>query len=354
MTRSRFFQGSLLISLFCLGVACTQLTPSKTEKAEITAELSQDTAMHLLRSTVRINTDSATGTGVIICSQRRSTPLDPRYYSYILTCAHVVEDTINNPTIETFYYLDNNTIVAHATFSADIIAIDTSLDVAVLQVLSPKSLQDHIQILPTENFYDHRLFGPVYVAGCGLGLEPFITCGNISSFKVDHQVGEQMALDALRMTAATIYGNSGGGVYNSQGLLMGLAQSIELIHGVYPYEHAAYAIPIWSIALFLQENHSGFTIGVDTNTVDESMAYHNRKLRRSEVEAQEQDFRKALLDALEKLNNISPVNSISINISPIISNIATIDSAVPTTPTTPAKPEKSELPKHESPERRID
>ena len=355
MRRSRFFQFILVAGLFCLGAACTQLDTkeNKTPQVKFNPELSPETAMHLLQSTVRVTVGGTTGTGVIVYSKRRSLNLDPRYYSYVLTCAHVVEDANEAfpPFIETFYYLDDNAIVARASFKAEIVAIDAKLDVAVLQIMSPKPLQDCVEILPPGSFFNHRLNDSVYVVGCGLGNEPFITSGNISSFQVNHDVGALLNLDALKMTAATIYGNSGGGVYNHQGLLMGLAQSIDLTHGT-PYEHSAYAVPIWSIALFLRENRLGFTVGIDSTNIDEFMAYRARKTQITDHETQEQDFRKSLLDALEKLSNISPVNSITINVSPIISNTNPSISPI-TSPIAPsvAPESKPEAPKEEAPKK---
>jgi len=305
----------LVILFLVLGGACAQFerVPSSIDSNH----LSQETAMHLLQSTVRVSVENPfgcwTGSGVIVYSHLRSLSLDPRSYSYVLTCAHVIHDA-TRAEVESFYYLENSTIVSTAKFSAEVVAINREIDVAVLQITTPRPLQATARPLPSSQYYQHQIYTPVYVIGCALGNQPSITNGNISSLEVNHNVDGRMMHQHLKITSATIYGNSGGGVFNQAGQLMGLTESIDVTRGS-PVPHSAYAVPMWQIALFLKEEGLGFLVGEpgDPDTFFQIAA--NRKQNNQRL-ADEQQFRKSFLDALDKLNNISPVVSVTVIVGP--------------------------------------
>lgn len=310
------FKPVLIALLICLGTSCTNF--SERQKSD---NLDHKTALHLLHSTVRITTGNflegiITGTGVVVYSGRRPDNIDPRYYTYILTCAHVVDNADFSITVERFHYLDGSTIIATSSYDGSVVILNKEQDFAVIQVMSSKPFSDSVSIIKLDSFYNLPIYLPIYAVGCGLGKQPYITNGNISSFCEEDRTSDF----SLQLTAATIFGNSGGGIFDSNGQLLGLVQAISMVNSQVPYPHIARAIPIWNIALFLTEKKLGFIVGVDNSNIDEF--YRNANLIKSQ---QKQDsetlqFKKDLLDALRKLtapitSNVAPNNS-SVIISP--------------------------------------
>lgn len=291
----------------------------KTREIGPPAELTSGNAIHLLKSTVRITYEeeislpnmgvigkrTGTGSGVILYSgQRKTTSYDPRFYTYILTCAHVV-DSYQTVTIETFHYFDNNVIVATSRYTGQVIAKDEIKDMAIVEVLSAKKIEESAILLPPTQYYTRNIYESAYVVGCGLAKPPYITNGNICNLESDDE--------QLQITSATIFGNSGGGVFSASGQLLGIVRAISSAHGC-PYPHAAFAVPIWTISLFLIDNHLGFILDsksdLDQSLIDRKEAGVKQEILKTEKEKEEaeKEFRKQLLEAL-KSNTTSPINS---------------------------------------------
>jgi len=317
----------LILFLICVGCSSAEFT---SQNESISQTLSPKTAIHLLKATVRVtggNTIVGTniGTGVVVYSQRRATNVDPRYYTYILTCAHVVNRYKNLPlSIECFQYADSTSITSIASYSGEVVAVDRKRDIAVIQIISAKPFPEVVAILSPSNFYNHPIYQAAYVIGCGLGQRPFITNGNISSYLEEKDPDAHVTVDfAFQVTAPTIYGNSGGGVYDAEGHLMGLIQTISLVDTGIPCSHIAHANPIWNIALFLMENRLGFIIGLNDSNIDEFFRFKNNLMLYEKKEQEDRDFRKDLLEALQKLvpvapitSDIAPINSITMPLMP--------------------------------------
>lgn len=315
------FRYLLVLSLICLG-ACSEFSnqpKNDVADAPIASNLSSETAGHLLRSTVRISVGSTTGTGVVLYSKHQPNSLDPRYYTYILTCAHVVAGaSFFNPIIvENFHYLNGATIVAVTNYRAEIVAISREIDTAVIQVLSSMPLNDHVTIFPPNNFYSSKVYLPIYVVGCGLGKQPYITNGNVSSYWAEKNPDNHVTVDfPLQLSAPTIFGNSGGGVYDANGRLMGIIQTIAMVDASVAYPHISNAVPIWNIVLFLQEHKLDFIVGLGESNVEIFNNYRNTQQRFLNKRAEEQEFMQNLLEAIQKLAPVAPVTSVA----PIVSS----------------------------------
>ena len=142
---------------------------------------------------------SGAGSGVIISED-----------GYILTCAHVVNGA-SNITVQ----LSDDT-----EYTASIVGLDTSTDVAVLKIdatgLSAATLGDS----------DTLAVGELAVAvGNPLGtLSGTVTNGIISAVNRSVEV-ESNEMSLIQTDAAISPGNSGGGLFNGQGELIGIVNA---------------------------------------------------------------------------------------------------------------------------------
>ncbi len=149
---------------------------------------------------------SGAGSGVIYSSD-----------GYIITCAHVVEsaDTITVTTADGTEY------------DATLVGLDESNDIAVIKIdadnLTPATLGDSDTILAGETVYA--------VGNPGGTLSGTITEGIISAVSrtitvaLDDYGTNTITLNVIQTSAAVSPGNSGGGLFDSSGCLIGIVNA---------------------------------------------------------------------------------------------------------------------------------
>jgi hypothetical protein len=217
----------------------------------------QDEYEQMLYPTVRINTPSGTGSGVIFetTDSHRLTQI------FILTACHVV-DKENIVKIELY----NSTII-----TGTVVITDTVKDLALIkpQINTRPNQPDRLPARPlsgwglagdrkvgqadfTDKIYTARLadknyipylFSPVWAVGCSLGLPPRPSYGHLCAFAVNN----------WEISAPVLPGNSGGPVYDARTFeVIGIAVWVK----VYQYQlitTMAGIVPIGEIYEFL--NH---------------------------------------------------------------------------------------------------
>ena len=176
--------------------------------------------------------ESGAGSGVIISDD-----------GYILTCAHVV-DGASNVTVT----------VGDTDYTATVVGSDTASDVAVLKIdaegLTPAVVGDSDALAVGES---------VMAVGNPLGnLSGTVTNGIISALNRDVSIqsnnGSVLNLTLIQTNASISPGNSGGGLFNMAGELVGIVNAKSEDSGA---EGLGFAIPIntaIAIAQDLQEN----------------------------------------------------------------------------------------------------
>ena len=176
--------------------------------------------------------ESGAGSGVIISDD-----------GYILTCAHVV-DGASNVTVT----------VGDTDYTATVVGSDTASDVAVLKIdaegLTPAVVGDSDALAVGEQ---------VVAVGNPLGnLSGTVTDGIISALNRDVSIqsndGSVLNLTLIQTNASISPGNSGGGLFNMAGELVGIVNAKSEDSGA---EGLGFAIPIntaIAIAQDLQEN----------------------------------------------------------------------------------------------------
>ena len=172
--------------------------------------------------------ESGAGSGVIISDD-----------GYILTCAHVV-DGADNVTVQ----------VGDESYTAAIIGSDSASDVAVLKIeaegLTPAVVGDSNALAVGEE---------VVAVGNPLGnLSGTVTNGIVSALNRDVSIesndGSVLHLSLIQTNASISPGNSGGGLFNMAGELIGIVNAKSDASGA---EGLGFAIPINSAIAIAQD-----------------------------------------------------------------------------------------------------
>ena len=152
-------------------------------------------------------------------------------YTYIITCAHVINESNVTYGIQT---LDNR------TFTAELVATDTRTDIGVLKVKAND--------LPAAEFGDStslKVGETVYAIGNPGGSEYFgsMTDGIVSA--IDRSVSSTYNITCIQHNAAINPGNSGGALVNAAGQVIGINSSKI---AATDYEGMGFAIPMSTVS----------------------------------------------------------------------------------------------------------
>lgn len=160
---------------------------------------------------------SGSGSGVIISDD-----------GYILTCHHVVEDALSITV----------TLNSGDRYEATLVGSDENSDLAVIKIDSEETL-----LYAKQGRSSDLVVGEWVVAiGNPLGtLGGTVTDGIISATERNIQTSDGTVMTLLQTNAAINSGNSGGGLFNLDGELIGVVNAKYAAEGV---EGLAFAIPI--------------------------------------------------------------------------------------------------------------
>ena len=219
------------------GIAGGQTTLNKMTYSmlgNISSKIHKPDFDKLIDGTVVIYHEGATAAGVCIDRDEN--------YTYVLTVNHIVNrpkrprglrliapesnmgNIVNLETINRFLRSNTNEIdsvkypnvkiVLHNydSFVAEVIKIDSYYDLALLRI-SQNIMTNTLKI----SEMDTNVGDDVYVCGHPLGVHYNITAGIVSNLHDDNL----MVVDA-----SITFGNSGGGVYNQYGELIGICSSV--------------------------------------------------------------------------------------------------------------------------------
>lgn len=162
-------------------------------------------------------TGTGSGSGVVISAD-----------GYILTCHHVIEDATEIKV----------TLNSGKKYEATLVGSDADSDLAVIKIEPTEKLTYAEQGCSAD-----LLVGEQVVAiGNPLGkLGGTVTDGIISATERNVQVSDGLTMTLLQTNAAINSGNSGGGLFNLDGKLIGVVNAKYAAEGV---EGLAFAIPI--------------------------------------------------------------------------------------------------------------
>jgi len=175
---------------------------------------------------VRIKAEKSGGSGSIIYSE--PDPDNPEeYQTFVITCAHVVDDCIEQkeewdsllkkkrtkeflkqPTVEIFDYVHLSNVNSSNAHRADIVAYDKEYDVAILKLASPKRVEHVATFVPRNKIKDIKVNTPTVTCGCSLLHDPFANEGKVTY--LDEIIDNKLY---WMNNGNSIFGNSGGAVF---------------------------------------------------------------------------------------------------------------------------------------------
>lgn len=311
------------LSAFAVLVASDLMMLSISEKPPIVKEvvkesikeihlydngLSRETALRLIRATVRVRSrlrDGSGGTGFILWSDRRSDE-DKRYYSFVMTCSHVIQKK-PSVIVEKFNYLEDKVVNSSEEYISKVVLDDEGNDIALIQIVTDKPFNNTVELLTQKEYETMALYDPCFAVGCGAMQRPFITSGNVSDFNWTHY--PTFTDDHIEFTAPVTFGNSGGGLFTKDGKVLGLVRLMIGSQGG-PYNHGGVAVPAWRLLVWSILNNYGFIVKAQ----DGSSLEHTLKI-------QENNEKAAIKEAQEKAESLRKEKAASKKAEDILKNI---------------------------------
>jgi len=227
---------------------------------------------------VRVTTDRGGGSGTIIYSKEFELG---KFSTYILTNYHVIADAIsiteewnsdlakNIPVerrsvvyVEQFKYRDISIPVGTMRIEADIKIYNKQGDMALLRLRYDESVGTVAKIPKIGEENKYRVLDEAVAVGCSLLFPPLPTVGKISrmDFLVD-------SLPYHMSSAQIIYGNSGGAMFQGDGMLIGIPSMIAVTGwmGMVPITHMGLFIPIDRVYKWMEEERYNFIYDLSVN-----------------------------------------------------------------------------------------
>ncbi len=239
------------------------------------------------RSAVALETDGGSGSGVIIDIElinEKGESIDSENTIYVLTCHHMISDkgnvTVFFPDADCGYENDSYTfsgvvggsIKDNSSNAVKLVGGDLNSDIALLSVDLGKLPKSGEALSSTEiaeikaakvkvagSNYNYKKGEEVFSIGNPTGSLPgTVSCGKISYLERVTSVSEIGNMSLLQIDVTSNPGNSGGGLYNLYGELIGITNA-----GNTSYQNMNFAIPIKlssdeSTEQVLKTNNHGF------------------------------------------------------------------------------------------------
>lgn len=225
-----------------------------------------------LHASVRVNAKSEVGSGIVIFNGRRGSRA--RLETYILTAFHVIKDNLatksspEQPIDIDFYKNGQKSQSARARIVETEIQQDLALLRVTTEIIATPALLAQAQTIQATN-----MFSKVLTIGCPLGYSPMPTHGEITS--TTKTFDDQ---DFWMINAPTIFGNSGGGVFDEKsgallGVLIRIAAYKNVIDVAVP--HLGIVTPLDEVKAWLKKTNCAFIF--DTNKVPSAVLDASRK-----------------------------------------------------------------------------
>lgn len=227
-----------------------------------------DAVKKVERSAVALETDGGSGSGVIIDIElinEKGESIDDENTLYILTCHHMISDkgnvTVFFPDADCGYENDSyafagvvgGNIKDNSSNAVKLIGGDLNSDIALLSVdlnklpksgkaLSEEEISDikTAKVKVANSNYKYKKGEEVFSIGNPTGSLPgTVSCGKISYLERVTSVSDIGSMSLLQIDVTSNPGNSGGGLYNLYGELIGITNA-----GNTSYQNMNFAIPL--------------------------------------------------------------------------------------------------------------
>ena len=146
----------------------------------------------------------------------------------IVTNYHVVEGTLKEGTTEMLKSAEVYVTFAGSEneFSAKVVGVNSSYDLALLELENSQNLPKDIIPIPIANSDEIQVGQKVIAIGNPFGLESTVTTGIVSAVGRDVPSVGRLNVPMVQTDAAINPGNSGGPLLNSSGKLIGINTAI--------------------------------------------------------------------------------------------------------------------------------
>ena len=169
--------------------------------------------------------------------------------AYIITNYHVIYDSYNNKYCENINIYLYNRVLEDDLISATVVGASKNNDIAVIKATSDVFLEDTVQTVKV-NTEDPVAGQATFAVGCPTLYTFSVTSGIVSVESEYITTDSSENVRVYRTDAALNSGNSGGGMFNEYGELMGIsdAKSADTTD-----DNICYAIPA-SLAIAVADN----------------------------------------------------------------------------------------------------
>ena len=227
--------------------------------ARLRKDASRDAALldrSILRPSVQVVGRGGVGGGTVIRSEAES---DGVYGTYIVTAFHVLQKVSeHDPSgprkpVQVKIYADGGDT---ETIDSDLLIHDERRDLALLKLRATKHYPIAARLAARERIRETSVFTPIYAVGCPLGHDPLPSFGEITTLRKEVN-GERFWM----MSAPTIFGNSGGGVFHRETLeMIGVSAMICTFDNPVstPVPHLGILVPLDSVYDWLRDNKFAF------------------------------------------------------------------------------------------------
>ena len=226
---------------------------------------------------------SGGGSGTVVYSRVDGYDSGKEMYStYVLTNYHVISSAIRITEewdsklkknkdierrsivyVEIFKYKDLSTPVGTMKIEADIVIYNKTGDMALLKLRFDEEVKFVATLPEKDNAKFYYVMDESIASGCSLGEPPLVSVGVVS------RLG--LKLDSLpydMSTAQIIFGNSGGAMFSSAGVFMGIPSRVAMAGWGSPITHMGTFIPVHRVYDWLGEEFYDFLYDKTLNETD--------------------------------------------------------------------------------------
>lgn len=211
---------------------------------DVSPEVARDALRRdLILPAVQIRCGGDIGAGVLVYSRPGA---NGAYETYLLTAHHVVSDMIGR--VDSAELRDSVDVRIldpgsdkYRDYPARIVTYSEEHDLALLRLDSDQPFEHIARLAGHEKLKDIRCFEPIYTVGCPLGHDPMPSRGEITCRNKEVR-GELLWI----VSAPTIFGNSGGGVFLEEGHeLVGICSMVCVYQNLIPVpvSHMGVVVP---------------------------------------------------------------------------------------------------------------
>ncbi|MBI4563903.1 MAG: trypsin-like peptidase domain-containing protein [Planctomycetes bacterium] len=213
----------------------------------------------ILQPSVQVSIQGSVGGGTIIHSHPEKSGA---YGTYVITAFHVVQKALDpdgageempHPVLVRVYGAEDS---PDETVDSDLLLYDERKDLALLKLRSRKPYPLSARLASRDHIRAARVFTPIYTVGCPLGHDPLPSFGEITTHHKEVN-GERFWM----MSAPTIFGNSGGGVFHRETLeMIGVSAMICTFENpiTVPVPHLGILVPLDIVYDWLAAHHYQF------------------------------------------------------------------------------------------------